>query len=107
MARPPVLSDTGVRIEERRRAHAILTSPEGLRNPKLAHELILQGNSVASAIGILKMAPADNPYVAALGREAIGIEGPSGNALQPADPRAARLEQIKSAAETFNTMRGY
>ncbi|MGI3901094.1 MAG: hypothetical protein ACRYGP_17460 [Janthinobacterium lividum] len=98
----PIRTEAQILADERTRVDAILTSVEGARNPKLARELVLQGSTLAQATGILKLAPPENPYLAAMEIHGpTGVPAPSGVSVGPADLKAARMAEIKAAGAAF------
>ena len=86
-------------LEERRRVAAIVESKEGLRNPKMAHELAFRTSlDPESARRLLAQAPAENPFVEAMAREGLGlnaIEATGGEGALGEDPKERRLREIK------------
>jgi hypothetical protein len=84
---------------ERIRIGAIIESPEGLRNPKMAIQLALRTSlDVESSRGLLAQAPADNPFIAAMSRETMDLNALSGDgeiSSLGADPKAARAAELK------------
>ncbi|MDA9498434.1 hypothetical protein [Bradyrhizobium sp. CCBAU 11357] len=90
---------------ERLRIAAILESPEGKRNPAMAQKLALGSVLDAeTARSILAEAPAANPYLAAADRECpIGLSASTVDIA--ADPKAARLAEIKVGMNAFNASR--
>ncbi len=95
-------------LSERMRVSAILESPAGKRNVELATELALRTSLDAeSAKAILAKTPIANPYEAAMAKEGpIGLSAATAD-FSPADPKEARLKEIKESMTAFNASRGY
>lgn len=102
--RRAIRTEAMILADERKRMDAILGSAEGQRNPKLARELVTQGATVEQAGALLKLAPAENPYLDAMdAMGTVGISGPMTSG-EPVDPRAARLAEIKAAGASFRAL---
>ena len=103
-----VSGDTNAAVlSERIRVSAILESAEGKRNPEMAAQLALRSAmDIESARAILAIAPAANPYLAAMQREGpVSIETATADFSN--DPKAARMKEIEGGMSTFNKSKGY
>jgi hypothetical protein len=94
-------------LAERIRIAAILESPEGKRNTRMATELALRTSLDAeTARSLLAAAPASNPFTEAMDR--LGPVNVSADAVTiSGDAKAARLKEIGEAAAAFNEARGF
>lgn len=107
MTTKPVPGDINAAVlSERLRVSSILESAEGKRNPAMATELALRTSlDVETARGLLATAPAANPYLAAMDREgAVNLNAAAAD-FSAADPKAARLQEIKENMAHFNAAR--
>jgi hypothetical protein len=97
-------------LSERLRVAAILESPEGKRNPAMAHELAFrQALDAEQAITILSLAPTPqvvSPYLAAMAKEG-PVNLSAATADLSGDPKAARIAEIKANVHAFNVSKGY
>lgn len=95
-------------LSERLRISAILESPEGRKNPGMAAEFALRtALDAETAKSLLALAPAANPYLAAMDREGpIGLSAATAD-FSPTDPKAERLKEITEGVAAFNAARGY
>ena len=95
-------------LSERLRVSAILESAEGKRNPAMATELALRTSlDVETARGILKTAPAANPYTAAMDREGVVNLNAATTDFSAPDPKEARKKELAESVASFNAERGY
>ena len=94
--------------EDRRRISSILESPEGQKNPSMARRLAIErGMEARDAIDLLKSAPAENPYLAAMGQQgSIGIGAPA-TAAGLSDPKDVKRAEVRDSMAHFNASRGY
>ena len=106
MARNPksiLQTEASILASERLRISAILESPEGKRNPTLAHELALRSAmDAAAAVAILASAPAQNPYLEAMNEHGpIGLTSAASGASS-LDPKQARMAEMLQVVDQMN-----
>ena len=109
MTTKPVTGDLNAAVlSERLRVSAILESAEGKRNPAMAAELALRTSlDVETARGILKTAPAANPYTAAMDREGVVNLNAATADFAPTDPKEARKKELAESVASYNATQGY